>query len=359
MESREHWIHPKCKPLPLGIPAPFLELSDGSIMALKDNATIVSKDDGKTWSEPRPVYEGPPPGVPPADSRIVKTLDGVIVLIYSDPNTSKIGSWDRSTEDWVGEMSTDLWTIRSLDDGRTWVDRQQIPPVWYGGFNSNLNYGMSTSSGHVVFPMQPILHGPGRLGIRTIVSADNGKTWEPGNLIDLGGCGNHDGGTEPAMTELSDGGLFMLLRTNLDWFWEARSSNHGQYWREIGPSQIDASSAPGYLLKLSSGRIALVWNRLYPEGETSFPRRNGDFSKVMASWHRVELSIAFSEDDCKTWTKPVVFARADDKAAHLSYPYILERRPGELWVVSGWNKLGSEDLTPVRVIMREEDFIVR
>ena len=364
MQTEERWIHPKCKPLQIDTFGPFVELSDGSIMAARGNSTIVSEDNGKTWSEPTPIYEGPPPGVP-ASGQIIKTRDGAIVLIYHDPSTSKRTRWEASVKDWPGEMRDDLWAIRTLDEGKTWIDRQQIPPEWYGGSNGCFNYGISTSSGHIVVPLQPILHSPGRWGTRTIVSADNGKTWEPGNLIDIGGSGDHDGGFEATIAELSDGRLFMLLRTNLDWFWEAYSSDHGRYWREMRQSQIDASSAPGHLLNLSSGRIALVWNRLCPEGETSFPRRPGSsLSRVDASWHRAEVSIAFSEDDCKTWTEPVVFASAHDKNAGLSYPYMFERRPGELWVVTRYNLVqGTTEqhgtLPPVKVILQEEDFAAR
>lgn len=180
--------------------------------------------------------------------------------------------------------------------------------------------------------------------------------------------GDHDGGIEATLAELSDGRVMMLIRTMLDQFWKANSTDHGRYWREIVPSQIDASSAPGHLLSLSSGRIALVWNRLYPEGERSFPRHGGDrsqvmaswwHSEVMASWHRAEVSIAFSEDDCKTWTEPVMFASAHDKNAWLSYPYIYERRPGELWVTTRYNRLGPENIPAVSVIMQEEDFVVK
>jgi len=327
-------------------------------MTIKGNATMVSKDDGKTWSEPRPSYEGPPPGVP-SGGQLIKTRDGVIVLIYQDPSSRKRSPWDQNIGDWTGEMRVDIWTMRTLDEGKTWVDRQQIPPEWYGGSNGNFNYGMPTSSGQIVFPLQPILRNPGRWGTRTIVSADNGKTWQPGNLIELGGRGHHDGGFEATLAELSDGRLLMLMRTNLDRFWEAYSSDHGRYFREIKPSQLDASSAPGYLMNLSSGRIVLVWNRLYPEGEDSYQRRNEAYSEVMASWHRREVSIAFSLDDGKTWTKPVLIARAHDEGAWLSYPYIFERRPGELWLVTRYNRLGSQNLRPVSVILREEDFIVR
>ena len=65
-----------------------------------------------------------------------------------------------------------------------------------------------------------------------------------------------------------------------------------------------------------------------------------------------ELSIAFSEDDGKTWTEPVVIARHRDEvpqvAGWLSYPTIFERRPGELWIVVRqgfltWLSLQEED----------------
>ena len=52
---------------------------------------------------------------------------------------------------------------------------------------------------------------------------------------------------------------------------------------------------------------------------------------TQASWQREELSLAFSEDDAKTWTKPVVIAR--QPGGGLSYPFVFERRPGELWII--------------------------
>ena len=95
---------------------------------------------------------------------------------------------------------------------------------------------------------------------------DDGKTWKRSNLIDLGGHGHHDGATEPMVAELSDGRLLMLMRTSLDRFWQAFSDDGGRYWRTIQPSSIDASSSPGHLVRLSSGRLVLLWNRLNPEG---------------------------------------------------------------------------------------------
>ncbi|MBM3804875.1 MAG: hypothetical protein FJW26_21525 [Acidimicrobiia bacterium] len=44
------WIDARCKPLelPVGMVGPFVELSDGSLLVVKGNATRVSRDDGKT-----------------------------------------------------------------------------------------------------------------------------------------------------------------------------------------------------------------------------------------------------------------------------------------------------------------------
>ena len=44
------------------------------------------------------------------------------------------------------------------------------------------------------------------------------------------------------------------------------------------------------------------------------------------------LCIAFSDDDAKTWSKPAVIMRHPGKM--LSYPYIFERAPGEIWVAT-------------------------
>ncbi len=140
------------------------------------------------------------------------------------------------------------------------------------------------------------------------------------------------------------------MRTNWDRFWEAFSDDGGRSWRLIRPSTIDASSAPGLLKRLDSGRLVLVWNRLYPEGQTSYPRIGGDggWSEVPTCNHRDELSIAFSSDDGKTWSKPVVFAR--QPGAWLAYPFVLEYRPGELWITT---MQGG-----IRVKLNEGDFLV-
>ena len=209
---------------------------------------------------------------------------------------------------------------------------------------------LQTRSGRVVFSSMKMRHNPGRHTVLTYCSDDQGQTWKASNVIDLGGAGNHDGVTEATLVELKNGRLLKLIRTNWGRFWIAESADEGLTWQTLGPSDIPASASPGQLRRLQSGRIVLVWNREFPEGLNTFPLSGGDrdWSATPASVFRGELSMAFSDDECKTWTQPVVIARKAEARAHLAYPYVFEAAPGELWITT---MQGG-----VRLKLREADF---
>jgi len=344
------WIHPECNVLPFARDSFIVELSNGCLLTVVDGATIISEDDGQTWSAPRPILDEEVPGRP-TTGPLIRTRDGVLILIYSDMETYQ-WNWDNATVSPNGPCVLDIWSIRSLDEGHTWVDRQRI----LDGYCGCINDIIQTKSGHIVVPVQDMLLDPVRHVQYTYVSADDGKTWRRGNMIDLGGRGHHDGALEGSVAELSDGRVLMMLRTNLGRLWEAYSEDHGQHWRTLRPSRLDASSAPAAVQRLASGRLALVWNRLYPEGQTSFGYGYGlPFSEEWVSWHREELSIALSTDDGATWGAPTVIAR--QKGASIHYPKVFERRPGELWIIAGVTGHGNPG-PPVCLSLREEDFIV-
>jgi len=67
--------------------------------------------------------------------------------------------------------------------------------------------------------------------------------------------------------------------------------------------------------------------------------------------------MAFSEDEGRSWTAPVVVAydpmRPGDKEPdhRLSYPYVYERVPGELWITTFQG--------PLRIKLHEDDFLPR
>lgn len=317
-----------CRPMPGDEIGPFATLADGSLITVRDNATRISGDGGKTWSEPRVMYRGSGPGRPSKSGELVRTRDGVLVYVYMDLEDFK-WSWSVAKCRAGRNISLDVWVIRSLNEGRTWVGRKKI----FEGYCGALIDMIETSSGEIVVPIQRMVPDPSRHAICVYVSGDSGKSWAPSNVIDLGGHGHHDGAMEPTLVELSDGRLWMLIRTTHDQFWEAYSSDQGRSWRVIEPSGIDASSSPGYMLRLASGRLALVWNRLLVAGRKTYNGHGGDcqLSARPASWQREELSLAFSKNDGKSWSEPTVILRV--KGGGPSYPYIFEHLPGEIWIV--------------------------
>ena len=347
-----HWINPAFTQLDISRKGPFLNDDSGDLITADNQAILVSKDEGKTWIESFPAQHGQNPVKEPASCYLIKANDNALAMVYLHIADYKF-EWDETTKEPKETCQLLMCAIRSPDNGKTWTHKQTL----LNGYNANFFGFIKLRSGRLVASAEHLMPNPGRWVVCSFFSDDNGKTWCRSNFIDLGGHGHHDGATEPALVELNDGRLMMLIRTNLDRFWQAFSDDGGRYWRIIQPSPIDASSSPGYLLKLKSGRIILVWNRLNPE-ESVFPRQNPDqASETAASWHREELSIAFSDDDAKTWSNPTVIAR--QKGGQISYPYVFERRPGEIWIIAGFAfENGWKDPFDVKLKISEKDLVV-
>jgi len=351
----ERWIHPACTPLEVTKNGTFVQLDDGALMTIDKDVLRTSTDGGKTWSEGgEPIASGVDLNYVGHVGQFLRTKTGVLVLLFLDFGAYK-WSWDNDRGAPNADCTLELWAIRSVDGGKTWSDKQRL----LGGYNADFMGFIQTSDGRLVATCEHLVPELKRWVCCSFISDDDGLTWRQSNLIDLGGHGHHDGAVEPMVVELKSGRLLMLIRTGLDQFWKAYSDDDGRYWRTIQPSGIDASSAPGWLTRLKSGRLVLAWNRLNPEGR-SFPKGNsaGPAFEFPASWHREELSIAFSEDDGDTWSTPVVIAR--EAGAQLAYPYILERSPGELWIFTRYTyHQGGQPAPPVAVSLREDAFVAR
>jgi sialidase-1 len=356
------WLHTKVERLSSELMGPFVPTSDGGILAIDMQSSYVSSDGGKTWSEPRPLAGVVEQGIEVSNERtMLRTKSGVIIAAFMNL-AERNWTWKNELYD-APDAKLPTYVMRSLDDGRTWQDVQKLHDDWTGACRDMIE----TSGGRVVFTAMKMLHDPGRHSVLTYSSTDEGETWRPSNLIDLGGKGHHGGVTEPTLVELGDGRIWMLVRTNWGEFWSAYSYDGGKFWRTIQPSGIAASSAPAMLSRLASGRLLLVWNRPYPEGKEEWPLSGGDglWSETPVSNHREELSIAFSEDDGATWSDPVVIAHNRDSKEQgsrrwLAYPYVFEPEPGRIWLTTMQGGLRirfdeqdfAEDRTPGRTDVR-------
>lgn len=348
--STGFWIPDDVEEMPGLKQGPFIHLKNGNIFTIEGDKSYISEDGGKTWTEYSVVADTTKFDIFPG--ALIRINNGVIILSFSNLKEKANWNWDTVIHDSPG-ATLPTYAIRSLDGGKTWQDLQKLHNAWTGA-NRDM---IETEDGTVVFTSMIMRHNPGHHTVVTYASKDDGKTWKQSNIIDLGGSGTHGGVMESTLVQLMDGRLWMLLRTNFGDFWQTFSSDDGLTWEDIGPTDIDASSSPGLIKRLQSGRLVLVWNRLYKEGEKEGPLTGGDsdLTALPVSWQRKELLIMFSDNDGNTWDKPVVIAKRMEKSKNrLSYPEVFEAKPGELWITT---RQGGRKKGFLKIKLNENDFI--
>lgn len=340
--------------LPAGVEArpdlpqgPFVRLTDGTIAGRDGDRIRRSANGGAHWDEGVRFggenYKATPEGA------IGAAEDGSLVFGFSDRSRKLMPDWAWG-DLWATMPAAKLpcCVARSPDGGKTWEALRTLHEDLTGSVRDMIR----TRTGRLVMTSMKLLYQPARHGCMTYCSDDQGATWQASNVLDFGGIGHHDGAIEPSIVELEDGSIYMLIRTNWHQFWYAMSWDGGAHWHTMGPTGIDASTAPGLLLRLQSGRIALVWNRLHSSrGPSAKWQIGGDMqlSATACNNFREELSISFSEDECKSWSPPRVIARKPE--GELAYPYLFEPQPGVLWVNTQPNFGG------LRLELSEEAFL--
>lgn len=334
-----HWIPEvvnEMKGLKMG---PFVRLSDGGILTIDSSQSFISHDNGENWTaytifKDTARYEIRP------ERALLRTSSDVIILAFANDRERANWNWDKEISDSPG-ATLPTYTVRSTDGGKSWEEPQKLHSEWTGAIRDIIE----TADGNIVFTTMMMRHNPGHHTVLTYTSKDQGKTWIRSNVIDLGGVGHHSGVTESTLVQLKDGRLWMLLRTNWGMFWEVYSDDDGLTWTDVKTTTIDASASPGIIKRLASGGLVLVWNRQFPEGRPDYPLIGGDnqWAEVRASAHREELSIAFSTDEGKTWSKPRIIAKCTEQSKYMklpgggkdiSYPYFFEASPGEFWITT-------------------------
>jgi hypothetical protein len=345
--SSSYWVADKVHEIRGIKHGPFVALQNNNILMVDGNEIYRSTDEGKSWLPYSEIADTMKFLISPG--AMIRTSKNIIILSFVNLKEKANWNWQKDIHDSPGSLLPS-YAVRSIDGGKTWETPQKLHNEWTGA-NRDM---IETSDGSIVLTSMIMRHHPGHHTVLTYTSRDDGKSWIASNIIDLGGVGNHSGVMESTLVQLRDGRLWMLLRTNWGNFWQTFSDNDGLTWKETGPTNIDASSSPGIIKRLKSGNLVLVWNRLFQEGKTEYPLRGGDgnLSEVPANWQRDELSIMFSCDDGKSWSKPVVFAKVIRKGEQLSYPYVFEVKPGKLWITTSFRgNLG--------INLYEKDFVDR
>ncbi len=275
-----------------------------------------STDNGNTWSPPRKVFEYEA-GKGAVTQLIYALVDGAdhihafTVRYYQLPNKANRGTG----------RSVLLHTV-SRDGGKTWTTPKQADfgHSYTGSINSIIPLKNGRILGALSYASDNFLDGPGQIEFRSVsfFSDDDGETWHVGTdniRVPFGPQLVHPGAIEPILMELRDGRIWMLIRTQTLRYWEIFSRDKGATWTAPAASRFMAPDSPGAILRLSDGRLLLVWNDIasYPNGVT------GNY--------RQYLYGAISTDDGKTWSRSKLvapLAEPEKQGSRADYPFLCE-----------------------------------
>jgi len=287
---------------------------------------IYSSDHGRTWSAPVPLIRTPGHDLDPS---ILVAGKRIFVTATVKP-------------DGPGITTSATWCTRSEDNGQTWSDLYQIP-MNHRYTCGKTQHGLRLKSGTLLFGYSwdifceqgKTLGDEDAMHLRAAVmrSTDNGQTWHNGGDTDAtykkASASAVMGTDEPAIVELEDGSVYMLMRTGSTHLFEARSFDEGKTWTQIGPSPLWGTNAPAALCQFKVGQrrgILCVWDNAL----TRFP-----------------LCAAASFDDGKTWSKPKDIA-GPTGGRQASYPDCYQAADGTLVAVWQQGMSGGRDVRLVR-----------
>jgi len=251
-----------------------------------------SSDGGKTWGEDRVLV--PNEGKLTTFSvSLLRLRSGGILMAYL-------------VKDHHEDCS--IFFRTSTDECRTWSPRRkfEMPPGYSGYTGMNNNRMIQLASGRVLAAAWEG-YAKGRVIIGfTLYSDDDGVTWKKSTDVDIRDIdpSNKAGAQEPAVVELKDGRVMMIIRNNLGFIARSYSSDQGQTWSS--PElirELEAPLAPASIARLpQTGDLLLVWNNNKAE--------------------RRPLHSAISRDDGKTWENIRVIDDAKISSWGLAYTSI-------------------------------------
>lgn len=310
-------LHPKAAKLPFTHQGPFVTTPEGGVLCIDAKTALRSTDEGRTWSS-TPLFAQPAKFNVSNERALLRTREGIIISAWmngAERKEPKGWHWGEPGVDWKAFVLP-TYSCRSTDDGKTWEKPVLLSTPWCGCIHSMIQM----KSGRIVLVGQEIIP-QWRHATVMWVSDDLGKSWQRGDMLDYGvGTHDHAGSLEGSVIERKDGSLYLLLRTESGFLWEA-TSRDGLKWEGLKQTNIASVTCCPQMARLSDGRIALLWNA---------PPRHDPKSGSS----RVELSLALSDDEAATWSKPVIVAANYVPGGRVSYPYLYERKPGELWITT-------------------------
>jgi hypothetical protein len=346
---------PKVATLPDGtMAAYFIEVRGPGLAPtppVQDLKCRISKDSGRTWGELHSLFTFPSEeGGFGFHAVLVDDAGEVHFMLMNDANTGMLRAREpkpgRPAVEPRDKQRLDIWHIRSTGGRTKWSKPKRI---WTGRV-SDLQSAIQLRGGRIVLPFGDTVKSRswkdrgegfaaftyfGEFDTRSMYSDDGGETWQtsksilrvptPNNFGDYGAI-------EPVITQLSDGRVWMLIRTQTGRLWQSFSRDGGE-WSPPAPTGFLSSDSPAAFARLDDKRLVMLWNNCQ-----RYPYAQGG---------RHVLHAAISDDDGQTWRGRREVLRDPDRLEPapetgdfgVAYPYPVVAPDGRvvytMWVQSG------------------------
>lgn len=213
----------------------------------------------------------------------------------------------------VGKKITSwqTWHMISKDDGQNWSSPTLLVHDGSHSRGPVKNKPIILSNGDWLAPASVELEGD-TWQVFCDRSADQGKTWQQGNVLDFSSdLPNKTGAIQPTLWESQPGHVHMLTRSNVGKILRSDSSDFGHTWSALYATTLPNNNSGIDLAKLDDGSLALVYNPIQ-EVNCNFDKRG-------------KLCIAHSQDNGQTWQRGLVLENSEGE---YSYPAIIATKTG-------------------------------
>lgn len=301
-----------------------------------------------SWSEPQLISQD----VSRSEQNPLLFVNGTALHLIHTAQLSRdlsqsVGSDDSFSMQWTAKLRFQSLDISNIDvsDPKTWG-----PLSWSKSFDLIdepsfcRNPPFRRSDGCWMLPIYRSLEEGGAFGHDhsqlLILSSFSAHTSPESQVVDIPeSIGRIHGSIVPSKSRTY---LLQFFRSRLaDRIYCSRSDLLGLNWSRPEPIDLPNNNSSIQACRLSSGRLAIIYNRFCFEPDHRHPQEWGD-----ANWPRTRwpLSIALSEDDGLTWP----YIRDVDTGfgfcgsanwtlnGQLAYPSLLEGCPGELHIAYSW-----------------------